>query len=369
MTTLARRMSRRAFLRPGLPHSFQDEPVTPEMYGQLVSMYREGRYVETARRAGGRRPAEMSDAQRGFLDQLPPPYELEGFRGRLAASLMHAETLAHFGWNPMAEHRLFRDPVNQLPSEGVRGFPGPLWEEALAAWGEEGVSDFRRLIWREVVLTAARLRLARLDLLAATRILEEAEPLRDAAIGWQLAAVWSVRARYVREDELWSDARELLREAASRRLVSPETARGSSRTVARLLGDSDDLNLRLALVALGQNRHRRAADRLEEVSEQLAAPLRVPRLMLLAETQIAQNRLAPAVANLREAVDLAPTSHAVVAALVAALEARGRWDDAAELATEAMGRRDGDRVWSDFLITWASPREPSLEWLRNLVRA
>ena len=72
-------------------------------------------------------------------------------------------------------------------------------------------------------------------------------------------------------------------------------------------------------------------------------------------------------AGLREAVDLAPTSHAVVAALVAALEARGRWDEAAELATEAMALPRGDRVWADFLITWAEPVEPSLDWLRNLV--
>lgn len=366
MRTLARRMSRRAFLAPGRPRRTQDEPITPEVYGQLVSQYRSGRFVETARRAGSRVPVEMRRAQQGFFERLPPADEIEGFRGRLAAALMHAETMAHFGWTRAMWS--IEEPVDDLPRDWVRGIPGELREEAVAAWGDEGASDLRRLLWREVVLSAARLRLARLDLLSATRILEEADPRRDAAIGWQLAVVWSVRARYVREDELWSDARELFREAARRGLVSRAVSRHSPRTVARALGDRDDLNLRLALVALGQGRIGRAADRLREVNDHPAHWLRVPRFMLLGETRMAQEQLDPAIAELREAVELAPASHAVVAALVAALEARGRWDEAAELATEQMGLRDGDRVWADFLITWAKTSEPSLEWLRNLVR-
>ena len=365
MTSPSRRMSRRAFLGPRSFGQRDAEPLTPEGYGQLVSEYRSGRYVETARRVGSRVPVEFRRARDGFLDSLPPADELEGFRGRLAAALMHAETVAHFGWNRAIW--TLRDPVDDLPRGWVRGIPDHLREEAVAGWGDEGASNLRELLWREVVLSAARARLARMDLLSATRVLEESEPRRDAALAWQLAVVWSVRARYVREEELWGETRDLFREAARRRLVSRAAALPSPRTVARGLGDSDDLNLRLALVALGQGRAGRAADRLADVREKPAHYLWVPRLMLLGETRIAQRRLDPAIAGLREAVELAPTSHAVVAALVAALEARGRWDEAAELATEQMALPRGDRVWADFLITWSKPLEPSLDWLRNLV--
>ena len=366
MTTPVRRMSRRAFFRSESSRQRNLEPVTPEAYGQLVSQYRSGRFVETARRVGNRVPMELRRAQRGFFDQLPPADEPEGFRGRLAAALMHAETVTHFGWN----HAIWvvREPVDELPREWVRGLPDHFREEAVQGWGEKGAADLRKLIWREVILTAARARLARMDLLSASRVLEEADPRRDAALEWQLAVVWSARARYVRERELWRDIRDFFREAAARQLVSRSVALKSPRTVARALGDRDDLNLRLALVALGQGRVGRAADRLREVSEKPSSHLLwVPRLLLLGETRIAQERLDPAIAGLREAADLAPTSHAVVSALVAALEARGRWDEAAELATEQMALPRGDRVWTDFLITWAVPIEPSLQWLRNLV--
>ena len=366
MTSPGRRRSRRAFLWPRSPRQRNAEPLTPEAYGELVSQYRSGRYVETARRVGGRVPVEFRRARESFFDSLPPADEIEGFRGRLAAALMHAETVAHFGWNRAI--RPIREPVDDLPREWVRGLPDHLRQEAVASWGEEAASNLRQLLWREIVLSAARARLARMDLLSASRMLEESDPRRDAALAWQLAVVWSVRARYVREDELWRDARDFFREAASRQLVSRRVALQSPRTVARALGDRDDLNLRLALVALGQGRTGRAVDRLREVSEKPSSHLLwVPRLLLLGETRIAQERLDPAIAGLREAVELAPTSHAVVAALVAALEARGRWDEAAELATEQMALPRGNRVWADFLITWAEPVEPSLDWLRNLV--
>ena len=359
-------MSRRAFLSPAASSQAVAEEITPEIYGELVSQYRSGRYVETARRVRSRDPVELRQAQRRYFERLPPVDEVEGFRERLAAALMHAETVAHSGWN----HGVwaFREPVNGLPREWVPGLPDDLRQEAVAGWGDEGASDLRKLLWREIVLSAARMRLARMDLLSASRVLEASDPRGDPALGWQLAAVWSVRARFVRETELWRDTRELFREAASKRLVNRAVALQSPRTVARALGDPDDLNLRLALVALGQGRIDRAADRLREVSgEPSSRLLWVPRLMLLGEARIAQEQLDPAIAGLREAVNLAPTSPGVVAALVAALEARGRWDDAAELATEQMGLRRGDRVWVDFLITWASSREPSLDWLRKLV--
>ncbi len=167
---------------------------------------------------------ELREAQRRFIDTLPPPDEIEGFRGRLAAALLHSEAMTHFGWTPHSEHRLFREPVDRLPREWVRGVPDHLREEALTAWGEEGASDLRKLVWREMVLAMARRRLARMDLLVASRILEEADPQRDPALSWQLAAVWALRARYVREKELWPDVRQLFREADSRQFVTPEIA-------------------------------------------------------------------------------------------------------------------------------------------------
>ena len=285
----------------------------------------------------------------------------------MAAALMHAETIAHFGWNRAIWP--IRTPVEELPRRWPEHLPNQARQEAVASWGRDGAGNFRSLFWRELVLMTARLRLARFDLLSASRILVEAEPERDAALAWQLAVIWSVRARYVREDDLWSDTRDLFRDAARRQLVSPAVSLHSFRTVARALGNEDDLNLRLALVALGQGRTDRAADRLRDVSENPAHWLRLPRLMLLGETQIAEDQLDGAIHYLRQAVELAPTSHAVVASLVAALEARGRWDEAAELASEQLGIERGDRAWTDFLIAWATPREPALEWLRNLVRA
>lgn len=358
-------MSRRSFLRRGSPPQRDAEPLTPEHYGELVSQYRSGRYIETARRIGSRVPVEFRRARDDFFDSLPPADELEGFRTRLAAALMHAETVVHFGWNRAIWP--LREPIEDLPREWVPGIPDHLRQEAVAGWGDGGASNLRDLLWREIVLSAARARLARMDLLSASRVLEESDPRADAALAWQLAVVWSVRARYVREEELWGETRDFFREAAGSGLVDRAIALRSPRTVARALGDTDDLNLRLALVALGEGRVGRAADRLAEVRDKPAHYLWVPRLMLLGETQIAQERLDPAILGLREAVELAPTSHAVVAALVAALEARGRWDEAAELATEQMALPRGDRVWADFLITWAEPVEPSLDWLRNLV--
>ena len=206
MTSPGRRRSRRAFLWPGSSGQRDAEPLTSEAYGQLVSQYRSGRYVETARRVGRRVPVEFRRAREGFFDSLPPADELEGFRGRLAAALMHAETVAHFGWNRAI--RPIREPVDDLPRAWVRGLPDHLRQEAVAGWGEEGASNLRELLWREIVLSAARARLARMDLLSASRMLEESDPRRDAALAWQLAVVWSVRARYVREDELWRDARD-----------------------------------------------------------------------------------------------------------------------------------------------------------------
>ncbi|MXW71249.1 MAG: hypothetical protein F4Z74_07335 [Acidobacteria bacterium] len=115
MTDPVRRMSRRVFWRPGSSRQRDAEPLTPEAYGELVSQYRSGRYVETARRVGSRVPVEFRRAREGYFDALPPAEELEGFRGRLAAALMHAETVAHFGWNRAI--RPIREPVDDLPRE------------------------------------------------------------------------------------------------------------------------------------------------------------------------------------------------------------------------------------------------------------
>ena len=365
MPSLARRMSRRSFLAPQAASG----GVSAAVYADWVERYRSGRFVETARRVRGFSASDLRKAQVGFVKSLPPSDEAAGLRGRLAAALVHAEAEGHFGWGRNSHHRLIRDPLRSLPRRWPAGVSAVHREAARAAWGDEGASDFKMLIRREVILTASRLRLARMDLASATRILEQAEPRGDAALLWQLAVVKAVRARYVREDDLWPEVRDALRDAASRQLVSPSVGRVSSRVVARCLSDPDDRNLRLALAALGMGRKRRAADRLSEVSEQPATLLRVPRLLIEAEALLAEGHLPHAIAGLREAVVLAPASQAAVAALVAALEAHGQWDEAAALASEQLRLPETSRPWTDFLITWAEPQEPALDWLHDLLRA
>lgn len=308
-------------------------------------------------------------AQEEFTRGLPGAEEGDGFRGRIAAALLHAEEIGQYGWGRSAHARLIREPLRSLPERWPVGVSALVRDTAHTAWGDEAASSPRAVFFRETVLIAARLRLARLDLAAASRILEQSEPGRDAALMWQLAAVWAVRARYVREHDLWPDVRELLREAASRRLLSPAAGRMSSRAVARGLADPDDLNLRLALTALSMGRRKRAADRLAEVSDEPAAVLRVPRLLLESEALRSDGRLEPATAALHDALELAPDCQVVVAALVAALEAAGRWDEAAALAGERLRARQSTHPWAQFLNTWAVVEEPALDWLRDLVRA
>ena len=364
----APRLSRRRFLSVQVAGAREDRALGPALYAAWVDQYRSGRFVETARRVRVVDASDLRRVQSEFLRSLPPADAPGGFRTRIAAGLLHAEDIAHFGWGRSAHLRLLRDPVRALPRRWPPGVSALVRDEARAAWGDKGAADPRELFFRELVLTAARLRLARLDLAAASRILEQAEPRRDAALGWQLAAVWTVRARFVREAELWPQVRDLLRDGDSRRFAGAAAGRASLRLVARAMSDPDDRNLRLAVAALGMDRTRRAADRLREVGEDPAGPLRVPRLLLEAEVQRAGGHLQHATATLREAAGLAPDSQVVVAALAAALQAAGLREEAAALAADRLRGREPTRPWADFLMTWAGPEEPALDWLRGLVR-
>ncbi len=306
--------------------------------------------------------------QSAFVDSLPPAEVASGFWGRIAAALLHAEDLAQTGWGASTHPRLIRDPLRSLPGHWPGAVSALHRDAARTAWGDEAASNPRELFFRETILAVARLRLARLDLAAASRILELAEPRRDAALRWQLAAVWTVRARFTREEDLWPKVRDLLADAASRRFLDSAEGRSSSRLAARALADPDDRNLRLAVALIGMGRRQEAADRLARVSERPAPRLQVPRLLLEAEAHRFRGQLPRATVLLREASLLAPDSQVVIAALVAALQAAGLWDEAAALANDRL--RAGERTlpWADFLLTWASTDEPALDWLRSLVR-
>ena len=60
-----------------------------------------------------------------------------------------------------------------------------------------------------------------------------------------------------------------------------------------------------------------------------------------------------------------PTSPAAVAALVAAQQAAGRWDEAAALASDFLSMRVEERPWLDFITTWAEFGE-GLPWLHEV---
>ena len=73
----------------------------------------------------------------------------------------------------------------------------------------------------------------------------------------------------------------------------------------------------------------------------------------------------PAIEGLQVAARTEPTSPAAVAALVAALQAAGRWDEAAELASDLLSVRETRRPWLAFLTSWAEFGE-GLPWLRQV---
>ncbi len=335
-------------------------------YREWIFQYRSGRFVETAGRVRNHPARELRRAQSGFLRPLPRPDAPAGFGPRLAAALLHAEAVAHFGLGPHVHLRLVLDPLESLPRRWPPGVPGR--PATRAAWGEAGASDIRALLRRELLLAAARMRLAIFDLAGAARILAGAESAGDPALRWQLAGVRAVRARYLGEAELWPEVGRAFRRATSAELLRPGEGRASPRAVARAMTDPDDLNLRLALAALGRGRGPEAARSLARVSGEPAERLLVPKLLLAGELRFAEGRLSRAISDLRQAVALAPASQAAATALAMALGAAGQWDEAAELATGALRVPRTTAPWTDFLLTWAEPREPGLEWLRSLAR-
>ena len=356
-------------------------------------MYAEGRYIETIRRTLPFRAMELRRVQEAFVESLPPAEVEAGFRGRLAAALLHADAVGQAGagrfltWRREEYHldarrsrgdvrrrRPPRNPYYALIRGPLEGLPdrwpasaASLRDQVFGFWGRGLAREPMAAFRRELVLAAARLRFARMDLSAASSLLEQDEGDGDPALLWQLAAVRTVRARLLREESLWGKVREGLREASSRSERSAAALRASARLGAAALGDPDDRNLRLALAAVGMGREDRAAARLREVSAGPSPRLRVPKLLIEAELQLARGRTGPALAGLREAAGLSPDSQAVVAGLVVALQRAGRREEAAALASDLLGAGDRSLPWMSFLLTWAERGEPGLEWLRTVV--
>ena len=212
---------------------------------------------------------------------------------------------------------------------------------------------------------AARSRLARLDIRSARRVLNYAVQFRDPAAEWQLATTSAFQARYLRDDHLWPDARGGLRDGVGRWSGHFPEPGVSPRAIVRAMADPDDLHLRLAMVALGRGYRRAAARDLREVRDEVAPRLRLPRRLLEAELDLAEGRVRPAIEGLEAATRTEPGSPAAVAALVAALQAAGRWDEAAELASDLLSVRETRRPWLAFLTTWAEFGE-GLPWLRQV---
>ena len=363
--------SRRGFLR-GRPTAGA-QPVSPTDYAEWVEAYRAGRFRETARRVSGYRADALREAQRRFLDSLPPRDDFRSFGSRLAPAVLHAEAMARFGVNESSHIGLLDDPCRSLPERWIVGLPASYREEAHAAWGDRAASDPRRVLFREAVLAAARPRLAILAVADATQILEEAGPDHDPVIRWQLAAVWAFRARYVREASLWDKAREIYEARSVRGLIPSDVGAASSRLVARAMSDPDDQNLRLAFTQFGLDRPGDAESSLGRLRPELWPRLRVPHRLLAGKALMDRGQFRPASDMYRMAVEDGPQSQIAAAALVAALQASGRLEEAAALSrdwlsgTFARGVHMDTHPWLTFLLTWAQSRGPDFEWLRSLV--
>ena len=366
-----------------------------------MDRYREGLYTESIRRIAPFGVSELLRAQEEFLKALRPAATDEGLRSRIAVALLHADAVGQLAVgryrsvtdevmlqqdarqfmegrgrgrrrrrNRRADnpyHRLLVEPLRTLPAGWPDGVAA-LRDECAALWGVELAARPETVFRREAVLAAARGALAGFDLSTASGVLEQEEPEGDPAVIWQLAAVRAVRARLIREDRLWPQVREGFAEAASRSRGGHAALRVSASRPAAALGDPDDRNLRLALAAIGVGERRRARDHLREVNPEPASDLRVPRLLIEAELRLSEGRMGSAVIGIEEAVGLAPDSQAVVAALVVALQGVGRHEEAAALASDLLGNGRRDRVWINFLLTWAEGRGRSFEWLREVVR-
>lgn len=335
-------------------------------YGAWVEGYRAGRFLESARRASELPLPDLQRAQRSFLEAGPPPETLAGFRRRLTAALLHADAAAHLGEMAGFPWRLVSGPLSSLRREWPPGLAPARLEEAERAWGRRALADARRLLHREIHLTAARIRLARLDLGGAHLILEAGGPRRDPALAWQAAVLGLARARYLAQDELFEEAGVALRTAVRRRGWTWEEAAGSDRATAWAMGSPDDLRLRLALVELGKGNPRAARQSLARVREPVPDRLLAPLRLLEAEAETEPAPGEPPLAGLREAARRFPSSPATVAALVSAMQEAGMADAAAELANDFLSRRRRVTPWLDFLTTWARTDEPGQTWLRRL---
>ncbi|MDE3263201.1 MAG: hypothetical protein OYL41_14575 [Acidobacteriota bacterium] len=343
----------------------QRSEVGRSRYAGWIAQYRRGRLeeVDAAVRTSGTRP--LLSAQRDYLDSLGEPDTVRGLQARLSTALFHAELAARFGERSERRLHLVGEPLRAIPARWPRGIPADLRASAREAWGVRPSEDLRALLRREVFLMAARSRLARLDIRSARQVLSYAVQFRDPAAEWQLATTSAFQARYLRDDHLWPDARGGLRDGVSRwagRLPEPGV---SPRAIVQAMADPDDLHLRLVLVALGRGYRRAAVRDLQAVRDQVAPRLLVPRLLLEAELDLAEGRVRPAIDGLQVAIRTGPTSPAAVAALVAALQAAGRWDEAAALASDLLSVREKARPWLAFLTSWAEFGE-GLPWLRQM---
>ena len=360
------RLSRRAVLGLRVPRiAAQRSEVGLSRYAGWIARYRRGRLeeVDAAVRTSGTRP--LLSAQRDYLESLGEPDTVRGLQARLSTALFHAELAARFGERSERRLHLVGEPLRAIPARWPRGLPPDLRASAREAWGVRPAENLRALLRREVFLMAARSRLARLDIRSARRVLSYAVQYRDPAAEWQLATTSAFQARYLRDDHLWPDARGGLRDGVGRWAGSLPEPGVSPRAIAQAMADPDDLHLRLAMVALGRGYRRAAARDLREVRDEVAPRLRLPRLLLEAELDLAEGRVRPAIDGLQEATRREPASSASVAALVGALQAAGRWDEAAELASDFLAIREKSHPWIAFLTTWAEFGD-GLVWLRRV---
>ena len=198
-------------------------------------------------------------------------------------------------------------------------------------------------------------------------MLSYAVQFRDPAAEWQLATTSAFQARYLRDDHLWPDARGGLRDGVGRWAGSLPGPGVSPRAIVQAMADPDDLHLRLAMVALGRGYRRAAARDLREVRDEVAPRLRLPRLLLEAELDLAEGRVRPAIDGLQEAD---PKGAGLVrfrggaCCRAASRRTLGRGCRVG-VRSSCTIREKSQRPWIAFLTTWAEFGE-GLVWLRRV---
>ena len=361
-----RGIGRRALLTLRVPRGLaQRGEVKRSQYAGWIAQYRCGRLQEVAAAVRRRGTRQLLSAQRDYLEALGDPDTVRGLQARLTTALFHAEVVAHFGEESEARLHLVGEPLGAIPARWPRGIPSDQRASARETWGERPSDNLRALLRREVFLMAARSRFVHLDIRAARRVLTYALQYGDPAAEWQLAITSLIQARYLRDDHLWPEARGGLRRGVERWAGSLADRGPSPRAIVQAMTDPDDLHLRLAMVALGRGQRTAAARDLEEVREEVAPRLRLPRLLLEAELDLGEGRIRPAIDDLQAALRFESTSPAAAVALVAALQAAGRWDEAALVASDFLAVRERERPWLAFITGWAEFGE-GLPWLRRV---